>query len=107
VIGWYGSSCNGDAGDVEVRHFLVEKPHERPHQAAFALPLFAEKEHVVTGEQGEVRLGNDRAVVADDPRKQLLAAGQRREKVVVDFAFDGFRPPAALAKLAEVGRFGA
>ena len=97
---------DGDAGNVEIRHFVVEKPHERPHQAALALAFFAEEEHVVAGEQGEVDFGDDRAVVADDAGKQLVAAGQRGEEVVVDFAFDGFRLPAALAQLAESGRFG-
>ena len=86
-------------------NLLVEEADERPHQPALGLPLLAEEEHVVPGEQREVDLGDDGVVVADDAGKQLLAAGQGGEEVVVDFVLDGFRLPAALAKLAEVRGF--
>ena len=51
------------------------------------------------GEQGDVDLGDDRVVVADDAGEQLLAALQRGEEVVVDLLLDGFRLPAAVAEL--------
>ena len=91
-------------GHVDIRNFRIEKPHQQPHQPALGLPLFAEKQHVVPGDQGDVDLGNDRAVVADDAGKQLVAVAEHAEKIVVNFAFDGFGNPTAGPKVAQVGR---
>ena len=55
------------------------------------------------GDQGEIDLRDHRVVVADDAGKQLFAAGQHAHEVVVDFVFDGFRDPAAVAQLVQVG----
>ena len=70
------------------------------------MPFFAEKQQVVAGEQGEVDFRDDGAVVADDAGEQLITAGQSREEVVVDFAFDRFGSPTRFPELAEIGRFG-
>ena len=69
------------AGDVEVRDLVVEEADERPHQPALGLALFAEEEHVVPGEQGDVDLGDDGVLVADDAGKQLFAALQLARKL--------------------------
>ena len=51
------------------------KRTSEPHQPALGLPLLAQEQHVVPGDQRQVDLGNDRVFVADDAGKQLFAAG--------------------------------
>ena len=94
---------HGALGNVDVRNLFVQKSHQRPHQPAFGLPLFAQKQHVVLGDQGQVDLGNDRVLVADDAGKQLFVCGQPSHEVIVDLALDGFGDPAALASSLQVG----
>ena len=75
---------------IEVGNRLVEKADERAHETAFRLAFFAEEEHVVAGDQGEVDFGNDRVVVADDAGEEFLAGLEHAEEIVADFLFDGF-----------------
>ena len=42
------------AGDVEVGDLLVEEAGQQPHQPALGLPLLAQEEHVVPGDQAQV-----------------------------------------------------
>ena len=58
------------------------------------------------GDQAEVDLGDDRVVVADDAGKQLLAAAEHAQEVVVDLLLDGLGNPAAGAQFGQRGRFG-
>ena len=60
---------------------VVEEADERAHQAALGLALFAEKEHVVAGDQGEVDLGQDGIFVADDAGEEVFAGLQHAEEV--------------------------
>jgi hypothetical protein len=83
------------AGDVEVRDGVVEEADERPHQAALGLPLLAEEEHVVAGDQGDVDLRDDGVFVSDDAGEQFLAGLEHAEKVIADFLLDRLGPPAA------------
>ena len=75
MIGSIGIVVQRRLGQVDVGNLVVEKPHQRAHQPALGLPLLAQKQHVVLGDQRQVDLGNDRVVVADDAGEQLLAAG--------------------------------
>ena len=93
-----------DRGIVEVRQVLVEKPHELPHQPALGLPLLAEEEHVVPGDQGDVDLGNHRVVVADDSGKEFVAILQHAEKVAADLILDTAALPAARPQVRKRGR---
>ena len=65
------------AWKVEVRQFRIEEAGNQPHQPALGLPLLAQKQQVVPGDQPDVDLGNDRVFIADDAGKQLLALRQR------------------------------
>ena len=56
-----------------MRH-SVEETHERPHEAALGLPLFAEEQHVVGGEYRDADFGNHRVVVPDDTGEQRVTA---------------------------------
>ena len=56
-------------GNVEIGERLVQEGDERAHEPALGLPLFAQEEKVVSGDQSEVDLWNDRVVVADDSGK--------------------------------------
>src|SRR5438094_230536 len=47
------------AGDVEVRDRVVEEADQRAHQPALGLPLLAEEENVVAGDEGDVDLRDD------------------------------------------------
>ena len=85
------------------KYGFVEEAGERPHQSALALPLLAEKEHVVAGDEGEVHFGDDRVFVADHPWEEFVAPAEGLHEVVADFLFDGFGFPAALAELAKRG----
>ena len=91
-------------GQIEIGNRLVQKVDQAAHQPAFGLPLLAQEQHVVLGQERQVDLGDDRVFVPDDAGEQLFARGQFTQQVIVDFALDGFRLPAAFAKLAEIGR---
>ena len=106
VIGRYGSSCTGMCGSSMYGISSSRKRRHQPHQPALGLALFAEEQHVVLREDGDVELGNHRVVVADDARIELLAGLQLGEEVVVNFLLDGFRLPAAGAQLGERRGFG-
>ena len=89
---------------VDVGNLVVEEADQRAHQPALGLALFAEEEQVVAGDQGEVDLGDDRVVVADDAGEQLVAALQHAQKVVANLLLDRFGNPAAVAQFFQVGR---
>jgi hypothetical protein len=93
-------------GEVEIRNLFIEEADEQTHQPALGLSLFAQEEQIMPGDQADVDLRNDRVVVADDPREELFAAAQHAQEVVVDFAFDRFRFPAALAQFPQSDRLG-
>ena len=93
-------------GDVDERNRLVKKTDQLPHQPALGLALLAEKQHVVPGQQGDVDLGDDRVVEADNAGKQFVAGGKHGHEVVVDFPLDRFRSPGAGQQVAEVGGLG-
>ena len=73
VIGLVRILVDRRAGNVEIGNRLVEEADERAHQPALGLALFAEEEQVVAGDQGEVDLGDDGVVVADDAGKELVS----------------------------------
>ena len=79
----------GNAIDRQVGDFGVEEPHQPAHQATFRLPFFAQVQHVVTGQQGDVDLGNDRVVVADDARVKFISGNQLAEEIFLDLLLDG------------------
>src|SRR5262249_13733067 len=89
---------------VDKGNGLVQKADQRAHKAALGLAFFAEKEHVVPGDQGEVDLGNDGGFIADDAGKQLLAAVEHAEEVVADLFFDGLGNPTTGTQLFQGGR---
>jgi len=102
---WFeGVVVEGNRRVVEVRHEFVEEPHELPHQPALGLPLLAEEEHVVPGDQGDVDLGNHRVVVADDSGKEFVAILQHAEEVAADLLLDTAALPAARPQVRERGR---
>ena len=90
-------------GIVDVGDVLVEEADQAAHQPALGLALFAQEEQVVAGDQGEVDLGNDRVVVADDAGEQLLALAEHAQEVVADLLLDGLGNPAAGPQVFEVG----
>ena len=85
VIGRQGSSCTGQPGMSRYGTSSSRKRAKQPHQPALALPLLAQEQHVVLGDQAQVDLGDDRVFVADDAGKQLLALAEHPHEIVVDF----------------------
>ncbi len=94
------------ARQVEVRNVLVEEPDQQAHQPALGLPLLAEKEHVVPGQQGQIDFRDDRVVVANDSRVQFVTRGQHAHEVVVHFVLDRFGHPAGPVQFTECRRKG-
>jgi hypothetical protein len=86
---------------VDVGNFFVQKGHHQPHQPALGLPLFAEEQQVVLRQDGDIQLGDDRVVVADDAGIKFLAGLQLGQKIVVNLLFDAFGLPAAIAQLGK------
>ena len=84
VIGLIRIFVDGAAGDVEIGNLVVEEADERAHQPALGLALFAEKEHVVPGEQGEVDFGDDGVLVADDAGEERPRRSGVAQEVVAD-----------------------
>jgi hypothetical protein len=68
------------------------------------LPLLAEEEHVVGGQDRDADLGDHGVVVPDDAREQRPATLERFEVVVAEFVLDGFRLPARVPELLESRR---
>jgi len=75
--------------------------HQQPHQPALGLPLLAEKEHVVAGEQGDVDLGDHRVVVADDPGKEFLARLEHPQEVGLHLVSDRLALPSGGLEIRE------
>ena len=48
----------------------------------------------MSGEEGEVDLGQDGAVVADDAGKEVFAGGEHAQEVVADLVLDRLGHPA-------------
>src|SRR5206468_4212435 len=78
--------------------------HQRTHEPALRLPLFAEEKQVMTGKQADVDFRNDRVLVADDAWKEFRAGRQHAEEVVANLLLDRLRRPATGAKFLERGR---
>ena len=106
VIGPVGVFVHRTAWQVEVGQLRIEEAGHQPHQPALGLPLLAQKQQVVAGDQPDVDLGNDRVFIADDAGKQLLALRQRVHEVIVDFPLHRLGNPAAFAQFQQVGRAG-
>ena len=83
-------------GMLDVWDLVVKESRERPHQAALPLSLLTEKEHVVSGDEGDIDFGNDRVFIADDAREKFLARGECSQEVVSNFLLNRFRNPATL-----------
>ena len=84
----------------------IEQCGQHADQTRLGLPAQPEKDEIMPGKHGIDDLRNHCIFITDDAGKKLIAAGQCGEKVIVKFAFDQFRLPAAIAKLAEGGGFG-
>ena len=89
---------------LNIRDCVIEEPRKGSHQAAFPLPLFAKKKHIMTGDQGDVDLGNDRILVAHNSRKERRALCQCSQKIVAYFLFDRLRDPATASQLFKIFR---
>ena len=81
------------------RHVLVEQRDQRAHDAALGLPALAEKDHVVTRDDGIGELRKHGVVVPDDAGEQRLAGAQARDEVSPHLLLDGLVFMAAGAKL--------
>jgi len=100
-----GVLVDGAGGDIEVRDPRVEEPRQEPHEAALALALFAEEEHVMAGEDCVDHFGEHRVVVAEDAGEELAGRGARRgecrDEVCAEFVLHGARAPAGGAEFGE------
>ena len=99
--GFEGIVVEGNGGIIEVGDPLVKKPAEQPHHAALRLPLFTQKEHVMTGDEGDVDLGDDGVVIADDAGEEFPAVGEGPEKVLPHFLLHRPTPPTGGAQIGE------
>ena len=101
-----GVFVNRTPWQVEIGDLFVQEADQEPHQPAFGLPLLAQEEQIVPGDQAEVDLRDDGVVVSDDAGEEFLAPAEHPDEIVVDFAFDRPGDPAAGAQLPQVRRFG-
>src|SRR5439155_17397330 len=83
----------------------IEECNQRTGDAALGLPTLAEQDHVLARQDSVLDLGQDRLVVAKDPRQQRLAAADLVEQVGPHLLLDRARPPPRAAQLTE-GRGG-
>ena len=90
--------------NIDVGHLLVQKTHEVSHKSRLRLAFLAQEQQIMAGNQPQIDLGDHCILIADDPRKQLVARGQMSDEIVVNLAFDRFGFPTALSHLAKVGR---
>ena len=94
------------AWNVQVGQLRIEESSDQPHQPALGLPLLAQEEQVVPGDQPEVDLRDDRVFVADDAGKEVLAMRQGLHEVIVNFPLDRLGNPTTFAEFQQVGRSG-
>ena len=74
------------------------------HQAAFALTLFAQEQHVVAGNQRQADLRESPYRRSPKCRETAVASCQPSHKVVVDFLLDGLRLPTTFTQFTKGGR---
>ena len=77
--------------DLAARHdrdLVVEQIDQAAQDAALGLAAQSEQDEVVPREDGVDELRDDRLVVADDAREQLLARLQLADQVVADLLLD-------------------
>ncbi len=92
-------------GMIDVGNPFIQKPGQHPHDPAFGLPLFAQKQHVVTGQQRQVDFRDHGIVVTDNAGEQFFAGGQHAGEVITQLLLDRLGVPTPLLKFLERGRF--
>ena len=76
---------------IKVGNGFIQKTNKGPHHAAFGLPFFSQKNHVMPGKDGQGDLGENRVFIPDNSRKQVHPFGKHPGKVGPKLLFDGPR----------------
>jgi hypothetical protein len=64
------------------RDAFVEQIHQAANNARLALPAFSEEDHVVTRQDGVFYFGNDRLIIADDPRQNPFSGFEAMDEIL-------------------------
>ncbi len=83
------------------RHPLVEQAGERADEPRLGLTSLAQKDYVVTGEQGILELRHDGVLVPEDSFEQGVAGSDAGHSVSSDLLFHRGRLPARGLQIAE------
>ena len=67
---------------------FVEQPGEAADDAGLGLAALAEEDHVVTGEEGVLQLGQDGVLVANEAGDDRLTGRDAPGRVAADLLFD-------------------
>ena len=92
--------------DLRVGHDgqpLVEQAHQGPDDPGLGLAALPEEDHVVTGQDGVLQLGQHGVLEAEHPGDQGLTGGDARRGIAPDLLGHGDRPPPGLTQPAEGG----
>ena len=93
-----------DLGALDDRHPLVEQVDQRADHAGLRLAALAQEDHVVTGQEGVLQLGEHGVLVAEHLGEQLLTGPDPGRGVAADLGLHRDRLPAGGPQLAERGR---
>ena len=87
--------------NLDKRNSRIEKPDHRSHQAAFGLSFFAEEQHVVRRQQGNVYFRDDCMIITDDAWIKFFTCGQHADEIVMNFLFNRFALPTGVNQFSE------
>ena len=84
---------------LDYRNLVIQQMRQAANQARLRLASFAEKDHVVAGEDRVFKLWNDRMAVTDYAGKQLFAGLHLRDEILSHLLPDRQGAEARLSQL--------
>ena len=89
------------------RNLVVEKPDQRAQKACLGLASQSQQDEVVAGQDSVGDGGDDGAIVADDPREQIVSLRDPATQVAPQFLLDRLATVSGRLELTQRGRPGA
>ena len=87
---------------VDVREPFIKKAREHSHEPALGLSLLTEEQQVVSRQNRQDDLRDDRVIETDDTRKEIFSPFQRRGEIRSEFLLHTPRAPTRGAKVGEI-----
>ena len=94
-----------DLAVADVWHLLVEEVDERPDDARLGLAALTQEDDVLSGEDGVLQLRDDRILIAEDPRQDVLLLLDPLDQVAPHLLFDGRHLIPGIAQVTDRLRF--